>query len=206
MRIFSLCMLFFIQGWYIACLLSIQCLIVQVNYHADLSLLTLSIKKMLRLHYNICLSPLFSKDAVWPLPHIFPFLITSPPIKQFPSNPTVGSHLQYYYVNMACFEYSVSYYVGYFGYVMFLQALLLITVDNFWLNWGPTKKKLGDFIRLVQTVGDSSVKRSRLNRFLRSTEEKPTLAQMTQEKSTLAKMTEEKELAGRARARAFRGR
>ena len=49
---------------------------------------------------------------------------------------------------------------------MFIQALLLITIDNFWLNWSRTKNRLKEFVEIIEAVNNSPVKRSSLDRSL----------------------------------------
>ena len=84
------------------------------------------------------------------------------PLFKFPQSP---------FVNSACFGFTVSSYVGYFGYVMFIQSLLLIGVDNFWLNWSRTKKRLQDFVDCIEAVNNNAVKRADLARSLHPIDE-----------------------------------
>lgn len=76
---------------------------------------------------------------------------------------------QYFWVNSACIEKAVSFYVEYFGYMMFLQCLILITIDNFWLNWARTKNRLKAFNDIVEEVHNSPVKRESITKSLSKT-------------------------------------
>ena len=96
--------------------------------------------------------------------HVTPNCLAPPS----PPLPPHSSDLQYYWVNSACIEHKVSFYVEYFGYVMFIQSLILIAIDSFWLNWDETKNRLKAFNDMVEEVVNSPVKRESINTSLTS--------------------------------------
>lgn len=62
---------------------------------------------------------------------------------------TMNDYRSYSYVDSECFQKNLPWYPAYFPFILVVQALVLLVIDNFWVMYPKTSAALSHFVALV---------------------------------------------------------
>jgi hypothetical protein len=62
---------------------------------------------------------------------------------------TMNDYRQYSFVDSACFQKILQWYPAYFPFILVVEALVLLVIDNFWIMYPKTSSALSHFVALV---------------------------------------------------------
>ena len=106
---------------------------------------------------------------------------------------TMVDYRQYAFVDSACFQKILEWYPTYFPFILFVEAVILIMIDNFWMMYPKTSSALNHFVVLVMECYSSVGTFSEILQVLKKPEKKDS-KDVTEGKSSRSSTADVEEL------------